>query len=51
MLDSYLFIPGDKPNYLNNADKVNADYIVIDLEDAVSLADKDQARFCEPILF
>lgn len=43
MLDSYFFIPGDKPNYLSKIDKVNADYIVIDLEDAVSINNKKVA--------
>jgi len=43
MLDSYFFIPGDKPNYLSKIDKVNADYIVIDLEDAVSINNKQAA--------
>lgn len=43
MLDSYFFIPGDKPNYLSKIDKVNADYIVIDLEDAVSINNKQSA--------
>lgn len=43
MLDSYFFIPGDKPNYLDKIDKVNADYIVIDLEDAVSINNKQIA--------
>lgn len=43
MIDSYFFIPGDKPNYLSKIDKVNADYIVIDLEDAVSINNKQVA--------
>lgn len=43
MIDSYFFIPGDKPNYLSKIDKVNADYIVIDLEDAVSINNKQAA--------
>ena len=40
MIDSYFFIPGDKSNYLSKIDKVSADYIVIDLEDAVSINNK-----------
>lgn len=40
MLDSYFFIPGDKPNFLIKIDKINADYIVIDLEDSVSTNNK-----------
>ena len=43
MIDSYFFIPGDKPNYLNKIDKINADYFVIDLEDAVSINNKQSA--------
>jgi citrate lyase subunit beta/citryl-CoA lyase len=43
MLDSYLFIPGDKQKYLNKIDILKADYIIIDLEDAVSLQTKDHA--------
>jgi citrate lyase subunit beta/citryl-CoA lyase len=43
MIDSYFFIPGDKPNYLSKIDKVHADYIVIDLEDAVSINNKQSA--------
>ncbi|MFZ4671736.1 MAG: HpcH/HpaI aldolase/citrate lyase family protein [Flavobacterium sp.] len=43
MIDSYFFIPGDKPNYLSKIDKINADYIVIDLEDAVSINNKQSA--------
>lgn len=43
MIDSYFFIPGDKPNYLNKIDTINADYIVIDLEDAVSINNKQLA--------
>jgi citrate lyase subunit beta/citryl-CoA lyase len=43
MIDSYFFIPGDKLNYLSKIDKVNADYIVIDLEDAVAINNKQSA--------
>jgi citrate lyase subunit beta/citryl-CoA lyase len=43
MIDSYFFIPGDKPNYLSKIDKVDADYIVIDLEDSVSINNKQAA--------
>lgn len=43
MLDSYFFIPGDKPKYLSKLDIINADYVVIDLEDAVSLQSKNKA--------
>ena len=43
MLDSYFFIPGDKPSYLGQINTINADYIVVDLEDAVSLNNKQTA--------
>jgi citrate lyase beta subunit len=43
MLDSYFFIPGDKPNFLKKINEINADYIVIDLEDAVSISNKQSA--------
>lgn len=43
MLDSYFFIPGDKPNFLNKIDKIEADFIVLDLEDAVSGQNKQSA--------
>lgn len=36
MLDSYLFIPGDKERFLNKMEELNPDYFVIDLEDSVS---------------
>ena len=39
-----LFIPGNTPNLLMNADVLGADSIILDLEDAVSLAEKDAAR-------
>lgn len=43
MIDSYFFIPGDKPNFLSKIDKISADYIVLDLEDAVSINNKQTA--------
>jgi citrate lyase subunit beta/citryl-CoA lyase len=43
MLDSYFFIPGDKKKYLDKINDLNADYIVIDLEDSVSLTNKQMA--------
>jgi citrate lyase beta subunit len=43
MLDSYFFIPGDKSEYLSKSDKIKADYIIIDLEDAVSVNNKQLA--------
>ena len=39
-----LFIPGNTPNLLMNADVLGADSIILDLEDAVSPAEKDAAR-------
>lgn len=44
MRRSMLFIPGNTPNLLMNADVLGADSIILDLEDAVSLAEKDAAR-------
>lgn len=44
MIDSYFFIPGDKPKYLENVDKLKTDFIVIDLEDAVSTENKQLAN-------
>jgi citrate lyase beta subunit len=40
MLDSYFFIPGHKQQYLDKIDSIQADYIIIDLEDAVPLNTK-----------
>ncbi len=41
---SLLFIPGNNPGMLQNADVFDADSIIIDLEDSVSLDEKDAAR-------
>jgi len=41
---SLLFTPANKPERFEKAKTVGADGIVIDLEDSVTLADKDQAR-------
>jgi citrate lyase beta subunit len=43
MLDSYLFIPGDKDKFLNKIEELNPDFFVIDLEDAVSKKRKKEA--------
>ncbi|MEC5166421.1 citrate lyase subunit beta/citryl-CoA lyase [Flavobacterium sp. PL11] len=43
MLDSYFFIPGDKSKYLQKIDTIDADYIIIDLEDAVSFNNREIA--------
>ncbi len=44
MARSYLFIPGNVPRMLQNMDVFDADAVIIDFEDAVSLTDKDEAR-------
>lgn len=44
MRRSMLFIPGNTPNLLMNGDILGADSIIMDLEDAVSPAEKDSAR-------
>jgi citrate lyase subunit beta/citryl-CoA lyase len=41
---SYLFIPGNNPAMLQNADVFGADALILDLEDAVSVTEKDAAR-------
>ena len=44
MRRSMLFIPGNSPAMLLNADVHGADAIILDLEDAVSPSEKDAAR-------
>ena len=44
MRRTMLFMPGSKPGNLLNGDVYGADSIIIDLEDAVALAEKDSAR-------
>ncbi len=44
MRRSLLFLPGNNPNMLINADYLGADAVIFDLEDAVSPAEKDAAR-------
>ncbi len=39
-----LFMPGNNPGMLQNAPILGADSIILDLEDAVSLTEKDSAR-------
>lgn len=39
-----LFIPGNNPGMLLNSDILGADALIIDLEDAVALTEKDAAR-------
>lgn len=41
---SMLFVPGNKPNMIQNAMVYGADSIILDLEDAVSPGEKDCAR-------
>lgn len=41
---SYLFVPGDRPERFGKALAAGADRVVMDLEDAVAPAAKDQAR-------
>ena len=44
MRRSMLFLPGNNPNMLINAECLGADAVIFDLEDAVSPAEKDAAR-------
>jgi len=44
MRRSLLFIPANNPGMLQNATLFSADSVIFDLEDAVSLSDKDSAR-------
>ena len=44
MLRSLLFLPGNSPGLLGNADVLGADAVIFDLEDAVSPDEKDAAR-------
>lgn len=41
---TYLFVPGDRPERFDKAVASGADSVILDLEDAVALADKDRAR-------
>ena len=43
-LRSLLFVPGDRPERFEKAAASGADAIILDLEDSVSLANKDSAR-------
>jgi len=45
MRRSMLFIPGNNPSMIQNAPILGADSIILDLEDAVSIDEKDSARF------
>lgn len=44
MRRSMLFVPGNTPNLLLNADVLGADSVILDMEDAVSPTEKDAAR-------
>ncbi len=44
MARTYLFIPGNVPRMLQNADVFEADALIIDLEDAIATYEKDEAR-------
>ena len=44
MRRSMIFMPGNNPGMLLNADILGADAAILDLEDAVSPAEKDAAR-------
>lgn len=44
MIRSLLFIPGNSPAMLQNADVYGADALILDLEDAVAPSEKDAAR-------
>ena len=44
MFRSLLFIPGNNPSMLQNADVFSADAIIFDLEDAISINEKTNAR-------
>ncbi len=41
---SFLFVPGNNPSMLQNSFVFESDMIIIDLEDAVSIDEKDSAR-------
>ncbi|OCC23764.1 citrate lyase [Croceicoccus estronivorus] len=43
-LRSLLFVPGDRPDRMEKALKLGADALILDLEDAVAPAAKDEAR-------
>lgn len=45
---SFLFIPGDSEKKLSKADAAGADALILDLEDAVSMANKPRARELVP---
>jgi len=44
MFRSLLFIPGNNPSMIQNADVFDSDAIIFDLEDSVDISEKDNAR-------
>jgi citrate lyase subunit beta/citryl-CoA lyase len=44
LIRSFLFVPGDSPRKLEKAPSTSADALIVDLEDAVEPAKKDEAR-------
>ena len=44
MRRSMLFLPGNTPNIIQNAEILGADAVILDLEDAVAPTEKDSAR-------
>ncbi len=44
MFRSLLFVPGNNPSMIQNADVFAADAIIFDLEDSVDITEKDNAR-------
>lgn len=45
MSRSFLFIPGDVPRMIQQLEVFGADAIILDLEDSVSITQKDEARY------
>jgi citrate lyase beta subunit len=43
MINTYFFIPASSPKFLSNINKINADFIVFDLEDAIEKDDISHA--------
>ena len=44
MRRSLLFMPGNNPAMLQNSDVFDSDAVIFDLDDAVSITEKDAAR-------
>ncbi|MBI9032057.1 hypothetical protein JEZ13_08680 [bacterium] len=44
MYRTFHFVPADKAKYISNINVLNADHIILDLEDSVDLINKDIAR-------